>query len=73
MGSLEKEMYSELINFDENLWRYYIYPELIRIIETEIKPRILQSDREKIQKGIQEIIDLCIANNKSDERIPFNL
>lgn len=73
VGSLEKEMYSEIIQYDENLWRYYIYPELIRIIETEIKPRMKANEREEFRKNVQEIIDLCKNNNITDERIPFSI
>ncbi len=73
VGSLEKEMYSEMVSYDENLWRYYVYPELIKIIETEIKPRLTSEQRKEFKESVQEIIDLCKKNNVTDTMINFKL
>lgn len=71
VGSLEKEMYAEIIHFDENLWRYYIYPELVRIIEMEIKPRMTTDMRNEFYNNVREMIELCKKNNATDSKIEF--
>lgn len=56
VGSLDIGTYDEIVLFDEDLWRHYLYPELIRVIETEIKPRMTVLQKKEFREEICSII-----------------
>jgi hypothetical protein len=50
--------YTETVPYDEKYWVHLIYPELIKIIEEEIKPKMTSDHKDLFVKEIGEILAL---------------
>jgi len=50
------QKYVEMIPFDERYWRCYLYPNLVEVVETEIKPRMSKEHKQKFADQVKDII-----------------
>ncbi len=67
-------MYDEMVKFDENFWRYFLYPSLVKVVEMEIKPRMDDHMREEFTRSVAEIIGQAKkAGRTIDQMIPFQI
>ena len=55
----DNSYYRETVYYDEKLWVNYIYRELVKIIEDEIKPRMTSEQTRLFSNQISEIISIC--------------
>lgn len=56
--------YIETVKFDERYYKYVIYPKLVEIVESKIKPEMPLKEREEFSKRVRKIIKNLPQNTK---------
>ena len=65
-----KIRYVEVVPFDEKYWRYFLYPSLVEVVETKLKPAMSEKQLQDFTEDVRRIIE--IVPKSAEVRIPFS-